>query len=98
MFFSFSENECIFSSLLSLFFFLIIHHDGDQVMETKLKALNVPFFVEEGKPDDVITDLISQLNVELLVCDFNPLREAVAAVDSVCARNSKVVIHQVSSH
>lgn len=81
-----------------LFRFMI---EGLQQVELKLKALQIPFVVERGKPAEVIPRIASELNASAVVTDFSPLRGPRAskkAVQKALQTAGKIPMFSVDAH
>ena len=47
---------------------------GLKLMQPKLEALNIPFFLLKGDPVQTVPELVQKTGASLLVTDFAPLR------------------------
>ncbi len=54
------------------------HYDfmfrGLSEVEDELRALDIPFYLLQGKPEVTLSDFVAKHQVGQVVCDFNPLR------------------------
>lgn len=68
-----------------------------ELLEPKLKALNIPFFLLKGDPTETIPGLVEQTGASLLVTDFGPLRLGKQWREAV-AEKITVPFHEVDTH
>ena len=70
---------------------------GLHMMESKLAALNIPFFLLQGDPTETIPDLVKRCRASLLVTDYSPLRMGRQWRDSV-AKSISIPFDEVDAH
>ena len=73
--------------------------EGLREMERRLSERDIPFFLLQGEPQEVVPKLLDECGAGLLVCDFSPLRTVRARLDGVMAATpGSLRVHQVDSH
>ncbi|KAI3433882.1 hypothetical protein D9Q98_003684 [Chlorella vulgaris] len=70
---------------------------GLRLMQPKLEALNIPFFLLKGDPVETVPQLVKDTGASLLVTDFASLRLGRQWRDAVAAK-LEVPFHEVDAH
>ncbi|KAL4446362.1 hypothetical protein ABPG77_003169 [Micractinium sp. CCAP 211/92] len=70
---------------------------GLQLMQPKLDALNIPFFLLKGDPTETIPKLVQDTGASLLVTDYAPLRLGRQWREAVAGK-LEVPFHEVDAH
>ena len=68
-----------------------------KLIEPKLKALNIPFFLLKGDPTISIPKLVQDVDASLLVTDYSPLRIGKQWRSKIC-NSISVPFHEVDAH
>ncbi|MFH1194356.1 MAG: deoxyribodipyrimidine photo-lyase [bacterium] len=70
---------------------------GLKEVESKLKELNIPFFLTQGNSGETIPAFINEANASILVSDFNPLK-IVRLWKRYVAKNINIPFFEVDAH
>ena len=77
------------------------HYDfmlkGLQEVETGLKQKNIPFYLLQGNPSQILTDFITEYNVAHLVTDFDPIRIKRQWKEELISKTN-IIIYEVDAH
>eukprot|EP00271_Cylindrocystis_brebissonii_P020399 TRINITY_DN6735_c0_g2_i1.p1 TRINITY_DN6735_c0_g2~~TRINITY_DN6735_c0_g2_i1.p1 ORF type:complete len:573 (-),score=116.16 TRINITY_DN6735_c0_g2_i1:73-1791(-) len=72
---------------------------GLRVVETKLKALGIPFFLFKGKAEETISEFAARCGASLVVMDYSPLRIGKVWREGIAeAVGPSVAVHEVDAH
>lgn len=67
-------------------------------MEESLKALSIPFFIEEGDPEQMLPAFVERHKISHLVTDFSPMRLGRQWRDTVTNTNHTIYLSVIGSH
>lgn len=72
---------------------------GLRVVDRKLKALGIPFFLLQGKAEETLPDFADRCGASNIIVDFSPLKIAREWREGVCKGvSSTVSVYEVDAH